>query len=173
MKILSEPDKAKVVALIARGDKTHQQIGKEMGVSASAISQISMKNKDAIISAKSQIAEYKTAKVARLLDKTHDLIDKRLSKAELADQRAEEYAEQYEDGEIDNKKYYALMRSVKQISNADLIAMSREMFTQSEKTDPDDPASKSVESQKKQLMELMQGLKDGDEVILERLTFNK
>ncbi len=166
---ISQVKRSQIVALVARGDTT-KSIADSVGVSQGMVSKLKKDEAESIKAIQQQIQESKVQAANRILDKTNALLEDRVDKAGANDAKRSEYAEQLDNNEIDSKKYNALLRALPTISTTDLISMSREMFNQSVKGDETPPGS--PESQKEALYKLLEELKDGNEVHLERIIFN-
>ena len=161
--------RSEIVAMIARGDKT-TAIAASAGVSVAMVSKLRKEEAGAIQAIQDRIQDSKAEVANRVLSKTNQLLEARVDQAVQRDRLRVEYAEQLVTGKIDRKKYNELIRQLPNITTAELTSLSREMFSQSAKAD--DAPKNSTEAQKQQLLSMLEQIKEGNEVVLERMVFN-
>lgn len=163
----------KALAMLVRGD-THKSIGQELGISAQTVVKIRDRNPDTLAIMKNKLVEKQISNAAKILDKSHRLLDDQLSQVEDAEQVRREARREYIDGLIDKKEFDARLRMLPKASISDLTSVSREMFNQSQ-IEQGKPTSISgnPDEAKKQFLDLAEAIKAGDEVKLQQIIFNE
>lgn len=161
----------KIVAMIARGDSYSeiQTILLKDGISitGAGISGIKDRNLEALSYIQRELARHEVSKTTRILDKTRNMIDKKLDGAVNLEQDLAHIRDLRESGEIDDIEYGHLFNKLirdANISIKDLTTVSKEMFTQSQ-IEAGKPTSivENPEQAKKNLNTLLRAIKDGKE----------
>lgn len=139
-KKLDAQTETQVVAMIARGD-THQQIvdwledTKGVTLSVKTISAIKSRNAESLGFMQDQLIRHETTVAETLLEKSRKLLDNRLDDALHFAEKADKLRKRFDDGEIDEKRYYHELDALfarSSISVKDLTAISKESFNQSQ-----------------------------------------
>ena len=165
---ISTTDEIKVVALLARGD-THKSIAEEVGISASSVSVIKDRNADTLQDIRGVLVVQKTKQAKKILDRSHNLIDKRLSAEETNYDERIELKEKLDNGEITYSQYLSGLRAVPTLTLAELTGLSKEMFNQSQIEEgkptsiPGGAGANSADAETK-LAELIEALHSNDSV---------
>lgn len=164
--------KLQVLALFARGD-TYEQVSTATGIKIPALQKIKERNKAALEVIQNRMIDYKVSKSKKILDKTHSLIDKKLDKVAASWRNREELEAKYKSGEIPYEEFIKQSVGFTDVTLTELNSVSREAFNQSqiESGKPTSIANSPHEATQ-DLMRLVEALKGGDEIVLERLVFN-
>lgn len=166
-------DEVRIVALIAKG-LTYQQIRedfKQQGKPLAVATIVAVKKRNApnlsLIKHKLQLKE--VASAANLHGKAHNLLNKRLESYEKRDELLKELDRKYADGEITEIEFEAETKRLHRLepSIPELVSISREMhIQQKDEVEPDKPDAQE------DLHTLVEAIKSGDSVTLERIVFN-
>jgi hypothetical protein len=168
---LSTAEELKIVALLARGD-TYEEIRnyfKENNwrvPNNATILNVKNRNKENLDLIKVRILEKEAEDAVAIKKKANSLLKKRLDRNELETEVLTKASQQFADGEIDAKEFSDIKKRVKEISVVELVAVSREMHTQSKATD------EIQNTAPKDLSELVKAIKSGDEIKLQQIIFN-
>jgi hypothetical protein len=169
----------KIVALIARGDSYSQikaSLEKEgVSISTTAIGDIKARNEQALSYIQNKLIDHETTKTARILNKTRDMIEKKLDAASGDVPVLQELIELRDNGEIDDNEFARLsMRAVEShsISIKDLTTVSKEMFNQSQiEAGKPTSISETPEQAKKNLQTLLEAINNKDEAAMVKAIF--
>jgi len=169
-KLLTTQAEVRIVALIARGDTyaTIQAQLKKDGISITipTISKIKLRNEDALKAIKTQMIKVESSKSATILEKSRNLIEKKLDKAE-DDSIPEELTQALENGDIDFKDYLkevSRVQNSRRLSVGELNMVAKEAFNQSQ-IESGKPTSitDSPEQAKHNLERLLSAINSGKE----------
>lgn len=167
-RLISVADEIKVVALLARGD-TFKQIAEAVGISEGSITNIKERNADTLDDVRVKLVLQKTKQAKKILSRSHDLIEQRLSAEEKYYDDRVDLKESLENGEITYTQYLSGLRAIPTISLAELTGLSKEMFNQSQIEDgkptsiPGGAGDNSSDAAKK-LQDLIDALHSNDSV---------
>lgn len=128
---IAQADEIKAVALLARGD-SNASVARETGISESSIKNIKERNADTLQVIRAELVARETKKAKKLLDRSHELIEKRLDNESTTFENRDKLQEKYDDGEITNSQYLQGLRSLPMLTLTELTALSKEMFNQSQ-----------------------------------------
>lgn len=187
---LSPAKEVEVVSRIVRGD-SYATITKETGVAPATISKIKKRQAEALATISGKLLQRKQKTAERLLDKTHQLLERRIDNAlqyeeklEIVDQKwldeLDKIYEENDDPEVTktlinavNDTHQRSLRVLREqfMSNTSLIALSREMYSEAKSDDEIDAPQTHGDSQA-QLVALVDALKAGDEVKLQQIILN-
>jgi hypothetical protein len=136
MKKISTAQETKVVAMIARGDTYPTIVDKlaEDGIeiSTSTITRIKDRNSEALAFMKNTMLEQQASTASRILHRSREIIESRLSDDDKYWEIIKELNEKLESGEIDEKQYWTMRPTAPSLSLRDLTSVSKEMFNQSQ-----------------------------------------
>lgn len=168
-----------VVALIARGDSYSsivEQLAKDgISLTPAAITGIKQRNTQALSYIQQRLADHEIGKTTRILDKTRNMIEKKLDDAGKCEDERLELRELYDNGEIDAREYLRrndeLVRRY-HVTIKDLTTVSKEMFTQSQ-IEAGKPTSitETPEQAKKNLQTLLEAIQGGKEEDMVKAVF--
>lgn len=165
---ISTADEVKVVALLARGD-TQKSIAEEVGISPASVGVIKGRNADILSEIHGALVLQNTKQAKKILDRSHTLIDKRLSAEEQNYDDRVELKDKLDNSEITYSQYLSGLRAIPTISLAELTGLSKEMFNQSQIEDgkptsiPGGAGANSDDAAKK-LQDLIEALHSNDSV---------
>lgn len=161
-----------VIAMLARGD-THEAIHKETGLAITTVAQIKKRNPKALATIADRLVAHKATRARQLLDKTQSIIESKLDRVSDSEAKRDKYFQQFRDGLLSYEEYRDLVVNLTDASLTELNAISKEAFHQSqiESGKPTSIAANSPHEAKEELLALAQAIKDGDEVVLERIVF--
>ena len=169
---LTAEEETKVVALMARGDnyKEIRAYMEEHGLQAPSnetMLKIKKRNKENFDLIREKLADKEAEDALAIKNKANSAIKHRLDRYEKEAEILEKAHQQYIDGEIDIKEWTDIRKRVREANLTELIAVSREMHTQS-RSDTDDDKKTTT----RDLSALVQAIKSGDEVKLQQIIFN-
>ena len=169
---LTMEEETKVVALMARGDnyKEIRAYMEEHGLQApsnATMLNIKKRNKENFDLIREKLADKEAEDALAIKEKANSAIKHRLDRYEKEAEILETAHQQYIDGEIDAKEWADIRKRTKEASLVELIAVSREMHSQS-RAGTDDDKNTTTED----LSALVQAIKSGDEVKLQQIIFN-
>jgi hypothetical protein len=177
-KILDVQTEVKVVALIARGDTygSIQALLRQDGIeiSTQTLAAIKKRNSEALSHIKSEIIKLESSKATAILEKSRNLIEKKLDLAD-DDTTPKWLQDAYDEGEIDfaeyNKRKDAIMNK-RGITVGELNMVAKEAFNQSQ-IESGKPTSitNSPEQAKKNLETLLKAIKSGNEEDIAKAIF--
>lgn len=176
---LTEVTEKKVLALLARGD-TGKEIAAQLkaeddiDISPQGILAVGKRNAGALSVIKNKIQAKQTSNAVAILDKSRNLIEKRLNRAERLELLLDDLAAQFAAGEIDADEYLSRIRMIPSITLTELSSVAKEAFNQSQVEAGALGALPGVtpaEAQA-QLAVLVKAIQSGDEVELQRIVFN-
>lgn len=161
-----------VLIRYVRGD-TMADIAREEGIDPQTGYRIRRENPEALAEIQRRLINHQLSSARKLLTKSQDLIERKLNKALTADQQKEDLIEQLVNGVIEQKEYKARLAQIYEPTIAELNAVAKESFTQSQIEDgkPTAIAEKSGSIQR-ELVALVEAIKSGDEVVLAQMVFN-
>lgn len=162
-----------VLALIARGD-TYEATAKQTGIAPSTVADIKRRNPQALETMQKKLIDHKLSQSKKILDKTHNIINKKLERIEVSEDKREFLFKQFQDGIINADEYQTSLIGLLDASLTELNAIQREAFHESQ-IEQGKPTS--ISDNPKQATEdflaLAEAIKSSDEVVLERLIFNQ
>jgi hypothetical protein len=172
-KLLAPAHEMRVLALIAKGDdyvSIQEEILEEFGrsIAVSTISKIKRRYADVLAQIKSQILQYEEATAQQLLDKSRQLIGKRLSVSEIEMKEYYRALNEFERGEISFSDFKLRTEHFKLPTLQELTTVSKEMSAQSGNT----PAIPQGSSSSEVARLIKDAVDKGDTVSLERIIFN-
>lgn len=160
-----------VIALLARGD-TYQSISDSVGISVPTVSDIKKRNKQALATIQEKMISHQASKSAKILDKAHDLIDGKLTKAQSVDREREDLIKKLDQGQISAEEFKARWETLYSPTLIELNAIQKEAFNQSQIEQGKPTAISNTPKAKEELVELLEAIKKGDEVELFKMVFN-
>lgn len=128
---VDQQTEVKAVALLARGDSP-VKIAEELGIHVNTVRNIKERNVDVLADVKHELVVHEIKKAKTLLDKSHSLIEKRLSAETKVAEGRQELSEMLANGDIEYRDYIAGLKQLPQLTLAELTALSKEMFNQSQ-----------------------------------------
>lgn len=137
-RVLDSQQEARVVALIARGDSysaIRDQLASEgVEVALSTIGAVKKRNPEALAHIKKIIVADQTTRAQKILNKSRDLIDKKLDRAADIDAEVARLQEAYEAEEITPREYWSALEVVlrQALTITELNSVSKESFNQSQ-----------------------------------------
>jgi hypothetical protein len=161
-----------VLALKARGD-TYQQISEATGIKVPTLQGIITRNKDTLAIIEDKMIEHKVSKSKKILDKAHDLIERKLDRIVDSHEAQDEARAMLKRGEISPEEYRNISMTFIDATLTELNSISREAWNQSqvESGKPTSIAASPREA-RDDLVRLVEALKiEGNELTLERLVF--
>lgn len=171
MKQTDTETQLKILAFIARGD-TYDSISKELNIPPATISSIKKRNESALDMIKGKLVEHQISNSRKILDKSHQLIERKLDKALTADQERQELLKALDDKEITVDEFQARISTLERVTLTELNATSREAFNQSQIEAGKPTSISSPAEAKQQLTDLVEALKDGNEVELFKMVLS-
>jgi len=169
-KLLTTQAEVRIVALIARGDTyatIQSQLKKEgIDITIPTISKIKSRNEEALKAIKGEMIKVESSKSATILEKSRNLIEKKLDKTE-DETIPQELQDAYDNGEIDAKQFLDRKQTIfnkRQVSIGELNMVAKEAFNQSQ-IESGKPTSitDSPEQAKKNLERLLTAINSGKE----------
>lgn len=165
---LSQDVEMKAVALLARGDSANA-VARELHISPMTVGKVKARNKETLDMVTKKLIIHKTKQAKRLLDKSHDAIERRLSADDEYFQEKIDIRRQYLDGEINAYDYKLKMSAIPNVTLAELTSLAKEMFNQSqieagEPTGITRGEGATTGEAKQKLEELIEALHQNDEV---------
>lgn len=158
------------LTLLARGD-TVRDISEQLGISEPVVTNIKKKNLETLNLIRQKHLEKRIQSSGKILDKANKLINRKLETADKDTVIKNDLLEQYRNGEIDYKEYQKQVFGLVDLSISELTRVSSEMQNQIQKNESEVGNDSSPEESKEQMEQLMKAIKDGDQVIMERLVF--
>lgn len=134
-----------VITRIARGIK-YQEIYEEVGVPVSTIKKIKRRNVELLFEVKQEIIKKDAVTAARILHKSRTLLERRLDRA---------------------------LAGLETISTKELVATTKEMFSQSQVEKNEDTESNHQELSPERSQAMLEAIKTDDTVTLARLLFRE
>lgn len=173
---ISQADEIKAVALLARGD-SQNAVAREVGISSSTVRNIQERNAETLASIKAELILRETKKAKRILDRSHAMIDKKLDNESAIYEAREKLQEKWDDGEVTPGQYAQALRGLPTLTLAELTALSKEMFNQSQieegkPTTIAQGAGGSPKEAEQKLQDLIDALHGNDEVKMLELMAN-
>lgn len=157
--------------MLARGD-TYRAIGDELGITPMSVKNIKDRNPDTLQIMKTKLIDNKITSAAKILSKSHKLIEGRLDQIEDDDGRRRELDLMLENDEIDQKEWRTRRSVLRDASINELTSVSREMFSQSQ-IEQGKPTNISGNQEASQYMlDITEAIKSGDTVKLQQIIFN-
>lgn len=161
-----------VLARFSRGD-THAQISKDTGIPVGTLQNIKKRNPAALEIIQNKMIDHQISSAKKILKKSQDLIERKLDKAVTADKQRDDLFNKLISKEIEYKEYRAMMDRIYDPTLSELNAISKESFNQSQieegKPTSIPGAGKDATGD---LVALVEAIKSGDEVVLQRMVFN-
>lgn len=178
MKTVTPVTEQKAIALLARGDK-YQEVADTLKrednieLKATGISMIARRHKDTIATLRKQMQDKVTSNSLAILDKSRQLIEKKLDRASKLELVLDELADQFANNEIDLDEYLTKVRAIPAITLTELTSVTKEAFNQSQAESGALGALPGVspEDAKAQLATLVRAIQDGNEIELQRIVF--
>lgn len=167
-----------VVARLVRGD-SHNKISEELGIAVDTVAAIKKRQSSALAVINTKVAEKKQLRTLRILDKAHELLEKKLTDADAYEELVAAIELEYANSDMTKEDQAVRKAALKAISKptvSELVTISKEMFHESqvEQGKPTSiAAAGSREEQTAELQKMVQALDIGDEIELQRLTFKK
>jgi predicted DNA-binding protein YlxM (UPF0122 family) len=172
MKVTDTETQLKILAMVARGD-TLQEISDTTNVAVSTVQDIKARNKSSLALIQERMIDHQISSSKKILNKAHNLIERKLTKAEKADQEREELYRALEEGIIKPEEFRARLGALYEPTLTELNAVSRESFNQSQiEAGKPTSISNSPTEAKQQLVDLVQAIQAGDEVELYKMVLN-
>lgn len=168
MKKVSTAQETKIVAMIARGDSYETVVRnlKEEGVdiAKTTVMRVKDRNAEALAFMKNTMLEQQASTAGRILNRSRELIEKRLSDSDNYWEVIKELNEKLESGEIDENQYNTMRPIAPKISITELNSVAKEMFNQSqiEAGKPTAITNNPVQA-KENLKTLLEAIQRGDD----------
>lgn len=163
----------KVLAMMVRGDR-QEDIAKEVGLNRTTVIEIKKRNQETLDIMRAKLADHRLGQATKILDKANKAIERRVDRQIEADTQLDRIRKRFEAGEIDITEYRQQIAGLEKTTLTELVAVSKEMHSQA-KTEMEtlkNPAGSPQET-KQRLIDLVEAIKAGDEVALERIVFKK
>lgn len=174
---MSQQHKAQLVALIARGDKDKAIVDhfgeKGIKVHLTQVKRLRKAEKGLVIELQNKMVERNLSNATQILDKSRNLIEKKLDYYTEADKTRAHHWKRYQDGEIEGHEYLAITRMLPEVSLAELTGVSRESFSQAQAESGKPPVPQDPIQAQAQLQTLMQAINNGDEITLTQLVLKR
>jgi hypothetical protein len=167
---LTIQEETRIVALLARGD-THAQIQEQMarefrGVHMRTIAAVKKRNKENFDIIRARLLEKQEHDASALKEKANKMISKKLDIEDKKLEIIQRAREDYLNGAISLKELTEILKRHRETTLTELVSVSKEMHNQSS----EDPDSKP--DAQKDLSDLVNAIRSGDEVKLQQIIFN-
>ena len=167
---LTIQEETRIVALLARGD-TQVEIQREMerdfrGVHLRTIAAVKKRNKENFDIIRARLLEKQEHDAGALKEKANKMISKKLDIEDKKIEIIQKAREDYLNGTIGLKELTEILKRHRETTLTELVSVSKEMHNQSS----EDPDSKP--GVQKDLSDLVNAIRSGDEVKLQQIVFN-
>jgi len=167
---LTVEEETRIVAMLARGDsiiQVQEAMARDFRpVNANTVSKVRARNKDNFEIIKARFLEKHESNERAIKEKANKIINKKLDSEEKKTEIIDKARSDYLNEVIDLKEYTEILRRHKETTLTELVTVSKEMHHQSVE-DPDKP------SDKKDISDLVDAIRSGDEVKLQQIIFNE
>lgn len=175
--VMTQQDKAQMIALIARGDKNSEIVRhfdeKGVKVHLTQIKRLRTAEKGLVVDLQNKMVERNLSNATKILDKSRNLIEKKLDYYTEAEDKRLSSWQRLQNGEITGQEYLEDTRGLPDVSLAELNSVSRESFSQSQVESGKPTVHQDPAQQQAQLQTLLQAINNGDEVTLTQLVLKK
>ena len=161
----------KALAMLVRGD-TYQSIADEVGISVMSVKNIKDRNPDTLQIMKDKLVDARITSAAKILGKSHRLIESRLDKIEDDDDKRRELDLMFSNGEIEEKEWRQRKAILRDATIGELTSVSREMFNQSQTSESETGKLAGSQGANQYVLDIAEAIKSGDTIKLQQIIFN-
>lgn len=161
-----------ILAQVARGD-TEKTIAAKEGVHVRTVANIKARNPEALQIIQNKLIQHQVSSSKKILVKSQELIQEKLDKAGRADRQRDELYKKLSSQEIDYKTYKAGMDKIYDPTIVELNQVSKEAFHQSQIEENLPTSIPGGGTSAADLVALVDAIKGGDEVVLQRMVFRR